>query len=70
MADALSLDKKQLKMNMCMMPISKMCYCIVKMAKHGTNSSSMMGLCFELTSYAFQLAPFAYCCYRKHMEVG
>jgi hypothetical protein len=41
-----------------------------KMAKHGTNSSSMMGLCFELTSYAFQLSLFAYCCYRKHMEVG
>jgi hypothetical protein len=34
--------------NMCMMLISKMCYCIVKMVKHGTNSSSMMGLCFEL----------------------
>jgi hypothetical protein len=27
------------------------------MEKHGTNSSSMMGLCFELTSYAFQLGP-------------
>jgi hypothetical protein len=26
----------------------KMCCHIVKMAKHGTNSSSMMGLCFEL----------------------
>jgi hypothetical protein len=52
---------------MCMMSISKMCYCIVKMAKHGTNSSSMMGLRFELTSYAFQLASFAYCCYRKHV---
>jgi hypothetical protein len=35
------------------MLISKMCYCIVKMAKLGTNSSSMMGLCFEITSYAF-----------------
>jgi hypothetical protein len=44
--------------------------CIVKMTKYGTNSSSMMGLCFELTSYAFQLASFAYCCYRKHMEMG
>jgi hypothetical protein len=32
-----------------MMLISKMCCCIVKMVKHGTNSSSMMGLCFELT---------------------
>jgi hypothetical protein len=31
---------------------------------------SMMGLRFELTSYAFQLVPFAYCCYRKHMELG
>jgi hypothetical protein len=30
----------------------------------------MMGLYFELTSYAFQLVPFGYCCYRKHMEVG
>jgi hypothetical protein len=38
--------------------------------KHGTNSSSMMSLCFELTSYAFQLTPFTYCYYRKHMEVG
>jgi hypothetical protein len=38
--------------------------------KHGTNLSSMMGLCFELISYAFQLAPFTYCCYRKHMKVG
>jgi hypothetical protein len=38
-------------------------HCIVKMAKRGTNLSSMMGLCFELTSYAFQLAPFTYCCY-------
>jgi hypothetical protein len=55
---------------MCIMLISKMCYCIVKMAKHGTNSSSMMGLCFELTRYAFQLVSFTYCCYRNHMEVG
>jgi hypothetical protein len=30
----------------------------------------MMGLCFELTSYAFQLVPFTYCCYMKHMKVG
>jgi hypothetical protein len=55
---------------MCMMLILKMCYCIVKMSKHGINSSSMMGLCFELTSYAFQLVPFTYCCYRRHMEVA
>jgi hypothetical protein len=32
------------------------------------NSSSMMDLCLELTSYAFQLAPFVCCCYRKCME--
>jgi hypothetical protein len=34
---------------------------LVKVRKFGTNSSSMMGLCFELTSYAFQLVPFLYC---------
>jgi hypothetical protein len=28
------------------------------------------GFCFELTSYAFQLVPFTYCCCRKHIEVG
>jgi hypothetical protein len=60
-----SLDSKKLKISMCMMLISKMCCCIIKMVKHGTNSSSMMGLCFEITSYAFQLAPFIYCCYRN-----
>jgi hypothetical protein len=27
------------------------------------------GFVFQANS-AFQLAPFAYCCYRKHMEVG
>jgi hypothetical protein len=27
-----------------------------------------MDLCLELTSYAFQLAPFVCCCYRKCME--
>jgi hypothetical protein len=49
-----------------MMLILGMSCCIVRMEKHETNSSSMMGLCFELTSYAFQLAPFICCCYRKH----
>jgi hypothetical protein len=56
-----SLAYKQLKINRCMMLILKMCCCIVKMAKHGTISSSIMSLCFELTSYAFLQAPFAYC---------
>jgi hypothetical protein len=30
----------------------------------------VMGLFLELTSYAFQLAPFACCCCRKRMEVA
>ena len=53
-----------------MMLILKMCFCIVKMGKVGTNSSLVMGLCLELTSYAFQLAPFVCCCCRKPMEVA
>jgi hypothetical protein len=29
----------------------------------------MMGLCFELTNYAFQLATFICCCYKNRMEL-
>jgi hypothetical protein len=42
---------------------------LCKMGKDGTNSSLVMGLCLELTSCTFQLAPFVCCCCRKHMEV-
>jgi hypothetical protein len=55
---------------MFMMLILKMCCCIVKMGNDGTNILLVMGLCLELTSYAFELAPFVCCCYRKHMEVA
>jgi hypothetical protein len=41
-----------------------------KEGKTWKNSSSLMGLYLELTSYAFQLAPFiCYCC-RRHVEEG
>src|SRR6187399_1024414 len=50
------------KINMCMMVNLKM-YCrIVKKGEHGTSSSLMKDLCFVLTSYAFQLALFVFCC--------
>jgi hypothetical protein len=62
------LGWKQLKINIYMMVNLKMYCCIVKMAEPRTNSSSMMDLCLELTSYAFYLAPFVCCCYRKRME--
>ena len=41
---------------------------IVKKGEHGTSSSLMLNLCFVLTSYAFQLALFIFCCCRRHME--
>src|SRR3954466_1911246 len=56
------------KINMCMMLNLKM-YCkIVKKVEHGTSSSLTMDLCFVLTSYAFQLASFIFCCCRRRME--
>ena len=41
---------------------------IVKKEERGRSSSLMMDLCFVLTSYAFQLAPFVFCCCRRRME--
>ena len=64
------LDLKNLvwrpsKINMCMMLILKM-YCrIVKKEEPGTSLSLMMDLCSVLTSYAFQLALFVFCCCRR-----
>src|SRR3989337_1602864 len=56
------------KINMCMMVNLKM-YCrIVKKGEHGTSSSLTMDLSFVLTNYAFQLAPFVFCCCRRRME--
>src|SRR3954467_14173933 len=56
------------KINMCMMLNLKM-YCrIVKNVEHGTSSPLTTDLCFVLTSYAFQLAPFVFCCCRRRME--
>jgi hypothetical protein len=40
-----------------------------KMAKVGKNSMCMMGFCFELTNFAFQIALFVYCFCRKLMPV-
>ena len=34
----------------------------------GTSLLLTMDLCFVLTSYAFQLAPFVFCCCRRRME--
>src|SRR6266496_2784718 len=56
------------KINMCMMLNLKMYYIIVKKGEHGTSSSLVMDLCSMLTSYAFHLAPFVYCCCRRRME--
>ena len=39
-----------------------------KKVEHGTSSSLTMDLCFVLTSYAFQLALFIFCCCRRRME--
>ena len=39
-----------------------------KEGEHGTSSSLMMDLCSVLTSYAFQLALFVFCCCRRRME--
>src|SRR3954467_9141205 len=56
------------KINMCTMLNLKM-YCrIVKKEVHGTISLLAMDLSFVLTSYAFQLAPFVFCCCRRRME--
>src|SRR3954465_7859234 len=53
--------------NMCMM-LNLTMYCrIVKKVDHGTSSALAMDLCFVLTSYAFQLAPFVFCCCRRRM---
>ena len=41
---------------------------IVKKEECGTSLSLTMDLCFVLTSYAFQLAPFVFCCCRRRME--
>ena len=66
--DLIKLVWRPSKINMCMMLILKM-YCrIVKKEEHGTSSSLMMDLCSVLTSYAFQLAPFVFCCCRRRME--
>src|SRR3954471_11929454 len=62
------LDWKLLRNNMCMMLNLKMCCRIVEMVELGTSSSSMMDLCFVLTNYAFQIALFVFCCYRRRME--
>src|SRR5215216_7364551 len=59
---------RQSKINMCMILNLKMYYRIVKKGEHGTSSSLTMDLCFVLTSYAFQLAPFVFCCCRRCME--
>ena len=80
-ADALScrctmlsqLDFKYLvwrpsKINMCMMLILKMFCRIVKKEETGTSLSLMMDLCSVLTSYAFQLALFVFCCCRRRMD--
>ena len=62
------LGLETIKINMCMMLNLKM-YCrIVKKVEHGTSSSLMMDLCSVLTSYAFPLAPFVFCCCRRRME--
>src|SRR4051812_43603881 len=62
------LDWKLLRNNMCMMLNLKMCCRIVEMVELGTSSSSMMDLCSVLTNYAFQIAMFVFCCYRRRME--
>ena len=36
--------------------------------EHGTSWSLVMDLCYVLTSYAFQLAPFVLCCCGRRME--
>src|SRR3954468_9655751 len=59
---------KLLRNKMCMMLNLKMCYRIVEMVEHGTNSSSMMDLCSVLTNYAFQIVPFVFSCYKRRME--
>src|SRR3954468_1665556 len=44
-------------------------YCrIVEKVEHGTSLCLMMDLCSVLTSYAFQLALFVFCCCRRRME--
>src|SRR4051812_11145415 len=59
---------RQSKINMCMMRNLKM-YCrIVEKVEHGTSLCLMMDLCSVLTSYAFQLALFVFCCCRRRME--
>src|SRR6266496_5801455 len=59
---------KPSKINMCMM-LNLKTYCrIVKKVEHGTSSASTMDLSFVLTSHAFQLAPFVFCCCRRRME--
>src|SRR3989337_3483258 len=56
------------KINMCMMLNLKM-YCrIIRKGELGTSSSLTMDLFIVLTSYAFQLAPFVFCCCRRRME--
>ena len=39
-----------------------------KKGELGTSSFLTMNLCFVLTSYAFQLALFVFCCCRRRME--
>jgi hypothetical protein len=39
-----------------------------KEGHHGIDICCRMGFCLELTTYAFQLVPFVYCCCRRHME--
>src|SRR5918995_2485240 len=56
------------KINMFMMLILKMFCRIVKKEEPGTSLSLMMDLCSVLTSYAFQLALFVFCCCRRRME--
>src|SRR3954464_7579151 len=44
-------------------------YCrIVEKVEHGTSLCLMMDSCSVLTSYAFQLVMFVFCCCRRCME--
>jgi hypothetical protein len=64
-----SLDLKLLKNNMLLVLISRMYCCIIERERRGINFGSMMGSCLELTAYSFQLDPFIFCSYKRHMEV-
>src|SRR3954464_5130368 len=56
------------KINVCIILNLKMYCSIVKKGEHGTSSSLMMDLCSVLTSYAFQLDLFVFCCCKRRME--